>query len=71
MAQSKSQKAEIPTASEAPGVGELVAKLQMARVMLTNYARFDESHGFYEDAAYTRSRIVEIDAALLSARGVQ
>ena len=70
-AQSKSQKAEIPTASEARGAGELVAKLQMARVMLTNYARFDESHGFHEDAAYTRSRIVEIDAALLSARGVQ
>jgi hypothetical protein len=48
---------------------DVLAKLVIARRMLSNYAAFDERHGFEEDAAYTRRRLVEIDEVIAKATG--
>lgn len=45
----------------------LLAQLKTARAMLANYAAYDERHGLADDAAYTRRRLVDIDAAIASA----
>jgi hypothetical protein len=45
----------------------LLDQLKHARQMLANYAAFDERHGLNDDAAFTRRRLVEIDAAIASA----
>jgi hypothetical protein len=45
----------------------LLASLKMARILLANSASYDEAAGHHEDAAYTRRRLVDIDAAIASA----
>lgn len=45
----------------------LLASLKTARVLLANSVSYDEAAGHHEDAAYTRRRLVDIDAAIASA----
>jgi len=46
----------------------LLIQLKSARQMLANYAAYDERHGFADDAAFTRRRLINIDAAIASAQ---
>lgn len=64
MVQTKSQKAEISNTSGAPVVSDLPSACRLAVSLLNNYAAFDDQIGHVEDAAYTRARIAEIEAAI-------